>query len=362
MKYLIILLTLVSQSTWGMYQKPKLLALTFSTHNENIGQDSYCYLGTPMIFQGKRILNCQRDDHHELMMWDEFQQVSTFYSSKNFLSVPHFLAGTLTWYEYDQEGVIKVHQWKDGSFTQRPVDIHARSVTYLGDKWIYQSRQELKVLDRGELQTAQLDDVSYVFSPNTSRQGDYAVKIRRHSLANSAPDEIWSYKNNKWVKIFSDRDSDPKSKWISFNNNLAVGDGKVYVVAQDGLGEVIVEISDEGQREIVRAGVDVKRFESFAIAYNNGSLVFRAIDHQNRKVIHVFNEKGLQRILTQGDIVELPSGVVGEVDYHNEHSIIYNNPGISENGEVVIQATLTDFEDKKTLLGIGVISIKRDHL
>ena len=360
MKYLCLLITLVSQSTWAMYQKPQLLALTFSTRNENIAQDTYCYLGTPMIFEGKTVLNCQREDQHELVIWDEDQKVSTLFATKNFISVPQYLNGVLTWYEYDQEGVIKAHQWQQGAFSEIAVDIHARSVTFLGDKWIYQSRQGLKVLESGQFHTAQIENVSYVFSPSTSAQGDYAVKIRKGSHANSSPDEIWSFKNNKWIKVFSDRDSDPKSKWLSFNNNMAVGDGKIYVVAQDERGEVIVEISQTGQREIVRAGVDVKRFESFNIAYNKGSLVFRAIDHQNRKVIHVFNEKGLQRILTQGDIVHLPWGVSGEVNYHNEHSIIYNNPGIGENGEVIIQTALRDFNDKKTLLGIGIISIKRD--
>ncbi len=362
MKQLIMMLLFSSQLSYAGYLKPELLALSFSTRNYNLDQDTYCHLGTPMIFEGKTLINCQKDGNHELVLWDENGQMSVLHSTKNFLSVPRFLDKTLTWYEYDIEGVTKVYQWKDKELTELPIDTHVTAVTYLGSKWIYQSKESIRVFDQGVFQAANIDNISYVFSPSVSTKGEFAVKIRRETLANSGPDEIWSYKDGEWIKVFADRDSNPQSPWLSFNNSVTVGDGKVYVIAKDGSGEAIVEISNKGERVIVREGRDVKQFESFNIAYNNGSLVFRAIDHQNRKVIHVYDDKGLHRILTQGDTVHTPFGVTGEVDYPNEHSIIYNNPGIGENGEVVIQATLKDYDDKKTLLGIGVISIKKDQL
>lgn len=363
MKYLITLLALGSSlSTWANYHKPDLLALFFSTRNYNISQDSFCYLGTPTVFEGKTVLNCIRDDQHELVMWEEDGIGKSLFSSSNFVSVPQYLAGTLSWYEYDMEGVKKVYQWKKGSITELPVDIHSRSVTYLGDSWIYQSRESLKVLQEGVFHTAQIDDIAYVFSPGVSRTGEFAVKVRRKSLANSSPDEIWSFQDNKWIKVFSDKDSDPQSPWLSFNNTVAIGDGKVFVIAKDQEGEAIVEVSGHQQRVLAREGVDVKKFESFSIAYNGGSLVFRAIDHQNRKVLYVHDGVKLSRLLTQGDVVLTPWGITSEVNYSNPDSIIYNNPGIGENGDVVIQATLVDFDDKKTLLGVGVISIKKDNL
>lgn len=362
MKYLIALLVMSSQLSWGAYQKPELLSLYFSTQNYNLDQDTYCYLGTPTIYENKRIINCLRGELHDLVMWDEQNQSHIFFTSKNFVSVPQYFDKTLTWYEYDQMGILAIHQWKDGEFSQYPIDEHARSVTYLGDKWIYHSHEGLTVRSEGKIEAAKIDNVSYVFNPSVSNQGDFAVKIRRGSLSNSSPDEIWSYRENKWMKVFSDKDSDPLSPWISFNNSLATGDGKVYVIAFDRKGEALVEVSELGQRVLAREGVEVKKFESFSIAYNNGSVVFRAIDHENRKVIYVHDGGKLNRVLTQGDTVLLPNGRVGQIDYPNVNSIIYNNPTIGEDGEVIIQATMLDFEDRSTLVGVGVISIRKDNL
>lgn len=363
MKYLfLVLISLGIGSAKAQYQKPQLLALSFSSLNSNLPLDSYCYLGTPVVTPKKRLLNCQREESYELMAWDESGKVSTLHTSKTYLSTPHYFDGTITWYEYDQENVTKIFQWKNEVKTEIDIKDHARSVVFLGDKWIFQSRYSLSVYKKGVGQAAQIDNIGYVFNPATSVTGDYAVKIRRESLNNSAPDEIWSYKNNKWIKVFGDRDSDPESKWLSFSNSIATGDGKVFVIAKDNKGEALVEISDEGLREVAREGVDVQSFESFAIAYNNNSVVFRAIDFSNRRVVYVASKNGLERVLTQGDTVLTPQGIVGVVDYPNPHSIIYNNPTIGSNGEVVIQATLLDFDDRKTLLGIGVISIKKDNL
>lgn len=363
MKYFITLLALGSSlSTWADFHKPDVLALFFSTRNYNLSQNSFCHLGTPTVFKGNTILNCKRDDYHDLVLWGADGVGKTLFSTSNFVSIPQYLNGTLIWYEYDMEAVKKVYQWKDDVITEIPIDIHSKAVTYLGDSWIYQSKEALKVLQEGVFHSAQIDDIAYVFSPSVSRSGEFAVKVRRKSLANSSPDEVWSFQNNKWVKVFSDKDSDNRSRWLSFNNSITIGDGKIFVIARDQEGEAIVEISGDKERILAREGIDVKKFESFSIAYNGGSLVFRAIDHQNRKVLYVHNGVKLTRVLTQGDTILTPWGITAEVNYSNPDSIIYNNPGIGENGDVVIQATLVDFDDKKTLLGVGVISIKKDNL
>lgn len=359
MKYLIALLAFSSQLSLASYQKPQLLSLYFSTNNFNLNQDTFCHLGTPTVFENKRMINCLREDQHDLVLWREDNQSEIFFTSKNFVSVPQYFDKTLTWYEYDQEGILAVHQWKDGNHTEFPLKEHARSVTFLGDKWIYQTREGLSVLSEGKFNLAQIDDISYVFSPAVSSNGDYAVKIRRKDLSNSSPDEIWSYRNDQWMKVFGDRDSDPQSNWTSFNNSLAVGDGKVYVIAYDGKKEALLEVSSSGEKILAREGEEVKKFESFSISYSNGSVVFRAIDHENRKVLYVHDGKKLQRVLTQGDTLVLPNGRTGVIDYPNINSIIYNNPAIGENGEVIIQATMLDFEDKNTLVGVGIISIKK---
>lgn len=363
MKYLITLLALSSSlASWANYQKPDVLALFFSTRNYNLPQDSFCHLGTPISFEGNTVLNCIRDDFRDLMMWDKNGETKTLFSTANFISVPQYLNGTLTWYEYDMEGVKKVYQWRAGVLQELAVEMESKAVTFLGDdQWIYQGKETLKVFKNGVVYSAGIDDLAYIFSPSVSRSGEFAIKVRRGTLANSSPDEVWTYQKHQWIKVFSDRDSDPTSPWIGFNNTVTLGDGRVFVVARDTQGEAIVEIHQGKQRVLAREGIEVKKIEPFSIAYNGGSLVFRGIDHQNRKTIYVHNGSELKRILTQEDSVQTPWGVLGEVNYSHPDSIIYNNPGIGENGDVVIQATLVDFDDRKTLLGVGVISIKKDH-
>lgn len=359
MKYLLFL-GLIPSMVWANYQKPELLARYFSTHNYNLPQDSYCYMGTPMAFDGKVIVNCVREEERDLMMWDESGKSHVFYSTKNFLSTPQYVNKTLTWYEYELNGVNSVHQWKDGVLKTIPVEGAVRAVSFLGNEWIFQGRDFLNVQTEDGVYPSKIENISYVHSPSVSNSGEYAVKIRRNTDANSSPDEIWTYGKNGWIKVFGDTDSDPQSPWKDFRNNVATGNGKVFVIARDSEGEALLEISGGKQKVLARAGVDLKEFESFQIAYNKGTVVFRGIDLSGRKVIYAHDGQ-LKRVLTQGDTVITDLGTIATVNYKNKDSIIYNNPTIGPDGEIVIQGTLTDFDDNKTLVGVGIIRIKRDN-
>lgn len=358
MKYLLYL-GLIPGITWANYQKPELLARYFSTNNYNLPINSYCYMGTPMAFAGNVIINCVRDEYRDLMLWDREGKSSTFYSTKNFVSTPQYVNNMLTWYEYDLTGVKQIHQWKDGIRQTTKVDGEMKAVSFLGNEWIYQGRDSLTVKSGSGIYPSDIEDISYVFSPSVSSKGEYAVKIRRISDANSSPDEIWIYKNKKWLKVFGDTDSNPESPWKDFRNNLTNGDGKVFVIAQDKDGEALLEITPDGERILARAGRDLKAFEPFQIAYNNGTIAFRGVDFQNRKVIYAYDGE-LKRVLTQGDTIMTDFGEVAKIHYHDRDAVIYNNPAVGDEGEVIVQGTLTDFEDNTTLIGVGVIRIKRE--
>lgn len=345
---------------WANYQKPELLARYFSTHNYNLPQDSYCYMGTPMAFEGRVIVNCVREETRDLMMWDESGKSHVFYSTKNFLSTPQYVNKTLTWYEYELNGVSSVHQWKEGVIKTTPVEGAVRAVSFLGTEWVFQGRDFLNVQNDDGVTPSRIENISYVFNPSISNSGEYAVKIRRNSDANSSPDEIWTYGHEGWIKVFGDTDSDPQSPWKDFRNNVANGDGKVFVIARDSAGEALLEISEGKQKVLARSGVDLKEFESFQIAYNKGAIVFRGIDFSGRKVIYAYDGT-LKRVLTQGDTIITDLETIATINYKNKDSIIYNNPAIGNNGEIIIQGTLTDFDDNQTLVGVGIIRIQRNH-
>ena len=112
-------------------------------------------------------------------------------------------------------------------------------------------------------------------------------------------------------------------------------------------------------QEVARAGKDLKRFDFFSPKLRRGVLVFRGEDLENRKAVWIYESGVLKRLLTQGDVVKTDKGLA-RVDYQSQDAIFYGAPGISENGEIYLQATLTDIDSPLTLLGVGLIKLKKE--
>jgi len=104
---------------------------------------------------------------------------------------------------------------------------------------------------------------------------------------------------------------------------------------------------------------DLARFDYFAPKMQAGTIAIRGEDLEGRKVLFVHDKDGFRRLLTQGDIVHTDIGL-GRVHYSNQDAIFYGAPGVDEKGNVYQQATLTDADHPRTLLGIGLVKFLKE--
>ena len=51
---------------------------------------------------------------------------------------------------------------------------------------------------------------------------------------------------------------------------------------------------------------------------------------------------------------------LARVDYRSQDALFYGPPGVSEEGDIFQQATLTDIDHPLTLLGIGLLKLNKE--
>jgi hypothetical protein len=110
---------------------------------------------------------------------------------------------------------------------------------------------------------------------------------------------------------------------------------------------------------IAREGVELKRFDYFSPKMRAGTMVIRGENSEGQKVTYVKDAGKFRPLISQGDIVKTDVGD-GRVHYENQDAIFYGAPGLDENGNVYLQATLTDADYPKTLLGVGLIKFNKE--
>lgn len=368
MKKISLLSLLLSTSVLASYSKPYLIARYSGVDSYNAPQGLYCFTAEPLPTAEGIFLNCRNQGGHSQMVRfsPHFELLVTHETS--LFSHAKEVLGKASWYEFSEVGVQKLFDFHKGQLTQRvlknlgPVYSQIDSFTPIKDNfYIYRLQDETKqiLMWKDNSSTPLFNEISsHIFPPVTSVDGDFIFKIRRGDTQESSPDELIMW-NGKFKTILSDRDSNPASPFKSFRHQMAFDKETLAFIGTDALGEALFIFREGRFQEIARAGKDLLSFDYFSPKLRNETLVFRGTDLEHRKVLWVYRDGILKRLLTQGDVVHTDKGLA-RVDYKSQDSLFFGAPGISESGDIYQQATLTDIDSELTLLGIGLLHFKKE--
>ncbi len=367
MKTLIILM-LFSLTSYAHYGKPELVARYSGVDSFNAPDGLYCFSSEPQPTKEGVFLGCLNEEGNSLMVrWSpEFEILAT--SEYGLFSHPKEVEGKVNWYEFSEAGVSHLFEYQNTKLNVinlknlGPVFALIDSFTAVKNQsYIYRLQDETKKIQSWKNHTINplyAENVSHIFPPVSSVEGEFVIKVRREHLNENAPDELILW-DGDFHTILKDRDALSTSKLKSFRHQYAIDQGAVALVVTDDEGEALVIISEGKMTEVARVGNDLISFDYFSPKMRNGVLVFRGLDLERRKAVWVYEKGELKKLLTQGDIVKTDKGLA-RVDYKDSNALLYGAPGIGPDGEIFQQATLTDIDSPLTLLGIGLIKFVRE--
>ncbi len=166
--------------------------------------------------------------------------------------------------------------------------------------------------------TSSLDpksEYSYLFTPTVTLDGRVAMKVRRGApgeLGDAQPDELRIFDlNGASVVVAQDRDADPQSPFIRFDNAMSVTPGgAVGFTAELDNGRAICLVQN-GQTVVMALEGDsgIKSIESFAPAFSNaGTTFFRAVSNQGVRSLYVATMTAVTPLLSVGQSIETDLG------------------------------------------------------
>lgn len=367
MKILIISM-LISLSSYAHYGKPELVARYSGIDSFNAPNGLYCFFSEPQPTKEGVFLGCLNEEGNSLMVkWSPQFEIVAF-SEYSIFSHPKEVEGKTNWYEFSEAGVSNLYEYKNNNLNVinlknlGPVFAMVDSFTAVKDQsYIYRLQDETKKLQSWKNHTVNslyAENVAHIFPPVSSDEGDFIIKVRRDTTNENAPDELLIW-DGEFKTILKDRDADASSKFKSFRHQYALDQGSVALVVTDDEGEALVILKQGKITEVARAGKELTGFDYFSPKMRRGILVFRGVDLEKRKAVWVYEEGVLKKLLTQGDVVKTDKGLA-RIDYQNQDALFYGAPGISSDGEIFQQATLTDIDSPMTLLGIGLIKLRKE--
>lgn len=340
-----------------------------STSAYNAPDGTWCFSGEPVAVKNHVYLNCLDSDSSLMASWGpEGFKLLARAENEQLFSRPVASFNKATWYEFTETNVVRsfsaapqvskieltnlstMNEYNDSFY---PLSENSYFFKTKGDSpqlWMWKNNVVTSFFK---------PEASYIFPPITGPRGEIVLKTREINLNENAPDKLWLWNNNEWKVILEDKDSNPSSPWIGFNHQYVVEGTKVLLVARDSQGDALILINGTKTEIIARAGVNLKKFDHFSPKMRAGTIVVRGVDFKDNKVTFVKDNGPFRSLLSQGDIVKTDSGD-GRVHYPNQDSIFYGAPGLDENGNVYLQATLTDADHPGTLLGIGLIKFNKE--
>lgn len=364
----LLIFTLFSLNSYAHYGKPELVARYSGIDSFNAMDGLYCFSSEPQPTKEGVFLGCMNSNGDtQMVKWaPNFEVLAK--SENGIFSHPKEVEGKTSWYEFSEAGVSHLYEYKNQNLNVinlknlGPVFALIDSFTAVKNQsYIYRLQDETKKLQTwkdhtiGSLFT---EEVSHIFPPTSSVEGDFVIKVRREHLNENAPDELILW-DGTFHSILKDHNADAASAVLGFRHQYAVDQGAVAVVMNDREGEALVIVKDGKMLEVARAGKDLKSFDYFSPKMRNGILVFRGVDHEKRKAVYVYQSGELRKLLTQGDVVKTDKGLA-RVDYQDQDAILYGASGVGPDGEIYQQATLTDADSPMTLLGIGLIKFVKE--
>jgi hypothetical protein len=362
------ILCLFSSSLFAGYGKPELLARYSGIDSFNAPDGLYCFTAEPLPTKEGVLMGCLDGDGQSLMMRFSNSYEVLANSELGLFSKPLLVDKKSAWYEFNESGVRKLYEYQGQELSA--IDLRNLGPLYAlidsfvpvrNNTYVYRLQDESKKLLSWKnhiVSDLYTEDISHIFPPVSSVKGDFLIKVRRLHLNEDAPDELLKW-DGEFKSLLKDRDSDPTSPFKSFRHQFALDENLVALIATDDRGEALFLIENGQALEVARAGVDLQSFDFFSPKLRNGVLAFRGIDLQKRRALWVFEKNELRKILTQGDVVKTDKGLA-RVDYRSQDALFYGSPGVSEEGDIFQQATLTDIDHPLTLLGIGLIKLNKE--
>mgnify|MGYP006193953607 CR=1 FL=1 len=369
MKYL-ILLSLIPSITFASFSKPEMIARFMDVDAWNTPSNTWCFSGEPVAFKGDVYLNCIDMEGSFMGRWNKsgFKMMARA-GSENLLSDPVAAFNKISWYEYNEFSILR-------SF-QSALNVEVKDVTNLGplasdftDSFLPLTADSFFFKNKGEQSQLWMwkDNVvtpffnpkaGYIFTLQPGINGEIAVKIRDERSDENSPDKLWVYDGANWKVVLEDKDANPNSKWKSFRHQLTIEGNKILMIANDGSKDHLLLLTDNKVEVIATEGKELKSFDYFTPKMRAGTIVVRGEDFDGSKATYVKDEKHFRKLIAQGDIVQTDRGA-GRVHYPNQHSIFYGAPGLDENGNVYLQATLTDPDYPSTLMGISLLKFTKE--
>ncbi len=361
MKYL--LLCLLPLTTFAHFSKPQLVARFMFDDAWNAPNNLWCFGGEPVAVESKIFLNCTDAEGALVASWGKkgFELI-TRSEEEHLFSKPQISFGKASWYEFSEFSAIRSfkmsHQLETfeiknlGPMSSANDSFHPLTT----DSFFFKSRGEnprLWIWKNNEITSFFNPKVAYIFTPQIGPNGEIAIKTRENDLDESAPDRLWVY-NGVWRVILEDRNANPNSPWVSFRHQVSIDQDKVVVIASDGQKNSLLLIQNGSVKIIATEGVELSRFDFFSPKILGGTIVVRGEDFNGQKAVYVKDEKVFRKLISQGDIVKTDRGDA-RVHYEQKDAIFYGAPGLDLNGNIYLQATLTDPDYPKTLMGVGLI-------
>jgi hypothetical protein len=368
MKNLLYVLPLLPALAHGSFSKPELLARFMFSGAWNAPDNTWCFGGEPVGLRGRAYLNCL-DSASGLMasFGKEGPKILARVQADLAFSKPVISSEKVHWYEFSEltstraysanPTVSKIEIGNLGPFH----DSNDSFLPFSANVYFFKSKgskPELWFWQNNVVTSFFHPQASYIFYPVIGARGEIAVKTRQKDLEESSPDKLWHFRT-QWRVFLEDRDSNPSSPWLGFRHQVAVDGDRILVIARDRLGEVLLLVEEGRTKMIAREGVELKRFDYFSPKMRAGVIVVRGEDFQGNKVTYVKDQGSFRPLLAQGDIIQTDLGP-GRVFYQNPNALFYGAPGLDEEGNIYLQATLTDPDYPQTLLGVGLIKFNKE--
>jgi hypothetical protein len=212
---------------------------------------------------------------------------------------------------------------------------------------------------------------SYIFPHLSQQNGLLAVKVRHGQageIAESQPDEILllDLKESplKPQRLLADRDLDPTSQFVGFDNTGAIDEGGNLVwIARlvDGRRALVSKLFNKEARLIVVEGEgEIARFSNFHIATNRrGDIVFRALDKYGLEGVWRTSSEGqAQVILRANDRVKTDQGPAFVGVPGDFGGVIYMSPQLNSKGDILVGAYLRTDEVSPRDIGVGYFVVE----
>lgn len=204
---------------------------------------------------------------------------------------------------------------------------------------------------------------SYLFRPSINDAGVIAFKSRmgeKGQWDESNPDSILTLTQSSDPKgpglkvntVARDKDSDPRSPFLSFGNTVSISKKGVISFTATSLDskKEIVLAKDGTLRPVAVEGQNgISEIEAFASRINDtGLILFRAKDLEGKRGLYIASEEGVKRLIGEGDEIMTDVGL-GKILYNPNYPGFGGNVHMNEHGDIVFYCLIVGQADNKEL-------------